>query len=223
MRGFQQSQSGYLYVQIHFLPNQRISRAQRLDLRIAERRFIHIVAGTNRTFAGHDLADKLLLILHGLPEITVEGSFRGVPVKMHLRIQVALPDDPAFPLLQIAGPPGTVQIMQGDQPVLHIGSRPHLAGAAQKNPHLPGADFGKQLFLFDLRIGIVNKGNFGFRNAFRYELLPNIFIYIEAAVPFGSGNIAEGELGELVRSALFPDLRNIFHAQIHLALGFVRQ
>ena len=223
MRGFQQSQSGYLYVQIHFLPNQRISRAQRLDLRIAERRFIHIVAGTNRTFAGHDLADKLLLILHGLPEITVEGSFRGIPVEMHLRISVALPNDPAFPLFQIAGPPGTVQIMQSNQPVLHVGPRPHFAGAAQKNPHLPGANFGKQFFLFDLRIGIVNKGNLRFGNPPGDQFLPNIFIYIEAAVPFGSGNIAEDELGELVRSALFPDLRNVLHAQIHLALGFVRQ
>ena len=142
---------------------------------------------------------------------------------MHLRISVALPNDPAFPLLQIAGPPGTVQIMQSDQPVLHVGSRPHLAGAAQKDPHLPGANFGKQLFLFDLRIGIVNKGNFGFRNAFRYELLPNIFIYIETSIPFWGGNIAEGELGELVFHAVPPDLRNVLHAQIYLALRIIRQ
>ena len=142
---------------------------------------------------------------------------------MHLRIPVALPDDPAFPLFQIAGPPGTVQIMQGDQPVLHIGSRPHLAGAAQQNPHLPGANFGKQLLLFDLRISTVNKGNLRFGHPPGDQFLPNIFIYIEAAVPFWGGNIAEDELGELVRSTLFPDLRIIFYAQVHLALGVVRQ
>ena len=60
-------------------------------------------------------------------------------------------------------------------------------------------------------------GASGFTRAMFASCVPGV------NVPFGSGNIAEDELGELVRSALFPDLRNVLHAQIHLALGFVRQ
>ena len=59
----------------------------------------------------------------------------------------ALPHDAACPLLQVAGTPGTVQIVRRDQPVLHIRARAHLGGAADQHPHLPGAYLGKQTFL----------------------------------------------------------------------------
>ena len=69
---FHQAQLCDLDVQIHLFPDTRVARAQRLDFRIRERGFVHIVAGTDGRFAGHDLADKALLVLDGLPEVRIE-------------------------------------------------------------------------------------------------------------------------------------------------------
>ena len=69
---FHQAQLCDLDVQIHLFLDARIARAQCLDFRIRERGFVHIVAGADGRFAGHDLADKALLVLDGLPEVRIE-------------------------------------------------------------------------------------------------------------------------------------------------------
>ena len=69
---FHQAQLCDLDVQIHLFPDARVARAQRLDFRIRERGFVYVIAGTDRRFAGHDLADKALLVLDGLPEVRIE-------------------------------------------------------------------------------------------------------------------------------------------------------
>mgnify|MGYP000060810567 CR=1 FL=1 len=37
--------------------------------------------------------------------------------------------------------------MESDEPILDVGSGSHFGGAAQQYPHLPGADFPKELLL----------------------------------------------------------------------------
>ena len=83
---------------------------------------------------------KFLLVLHQLIEISVKGSLRHIAEDFHLRIQVALPNDTAQPLGKVTGPPGTVKVMQGNQPILDIGASAHLLGAAHQDTHLAGTD-----------------------------------------------------------------------------------
>ena len=64
--GFQNLQLGDLNVQVHLFLDERVSGTQCLDLRIGKRLLVHILAGANRGFAGHNLRDKSLFILKGL-------------------------------------------------------------------------------------------------------------------------------------------------------------
>ena len=41
-------------------------------------------------------------------------------------IHVALTRDAPFALFEVAGTPGGVEVMEGDEPVLHVRSRAHL-------------------------------------------------------------------------------------------------
>ena len=65
--GFQHLQLCYLHIQIHLLLDERISGAKCLDLRIGKCLLVYILAGANRRFESHDLADKPLFILKSLP------------------------------------------------------------------------------------------------------------------------------------------------------------
>ena len=62
---------------------------------------------------------------------------------MNFGIHIALSDDTPCPLLQVAGTPGSVQIMQSDKPVLHIRACAHFCRAAHEDAHLPGTHFGE--------------------------------------------------------------------------------
>ena len=82
-------------------------------------------------------------------------------------------------LLQVAGTPGTINVMQGNQPVLYVCAGSHFCGTAHQDTHLSGTDFGKQLLLFHFRIRVMNKGNLLCRNAPVNQLLTDVFIYAE--------------------------------------------
>ena len=53
--GFHQLQPGYIHFQIHTLFDAGITGTQRLNFCKGQCRFIHIVTGAHRAFAGHDL------------------------------------------------------------------------------------------------------------------------------------------------------------------------
>ena len=55
MVGFQQTQAGNVNVQVHALFDAGVPGTQGLDFCIAERRFVHILAGAHRGFRSHDL------------------------------------------------------------------------------------------------------------------------------------------------------------------------
>ena len=109
---------GHVHIQLHALFDTGVSGAQGLDLRIGQRRLIHILTGPGRGFAGHDLRNEFLLVLHGLPEVSVEGPLRDIAVHMHILVVVAPALNAALSLGQVAGPPGTVQVMERNQFVL---------------------------------------------------------------------------------------------------------
>ena len=130
MVGFHQLQLGNLNIQIHALLDTGISGTQGLDLSKRKSRFIHIVAGANWAFAGHDLRNEFLLVFHCLPEISVKSPLGDIAVHMNQRILVALTLDAPLALGKVSRTPRTIQVMEGYKAILHIGASAHLGSAA---------------------------------------------------------------------------------------------
>ena len=175
-------QSGDINIQVHLLLDKWISGAQGLDLRVGQGGFVHVVAGAYRGFGGHDLRDELLLVLHRLPQIAVEGALGDVAVDMYLLVAVALPDNAALALFQVAGPPGAVQVVEGNEPVLDVHARAHLEGAAHEHPHPALPHPGEQFFFPGGSIGVVDESNLLGGDAPGDELVPDVLIDGEGGV-----------------------------------------
>ena len=105
---------------------------------------------------------------------------------MNVGIHIALPDDAPRPLFQVAGTPGAIQIVTGNQPVLDVGTGSHFRRAAKQYTHLAGAYLRKEFFLFYFRVGVVDKGDFLPGNAAGNELIPNILINGEIIILDGA-------------------------------------
>src|SRR5699024_9945552 len=99
--------------------------------------------------------DEFLLILQNLPHVCIKGIFRHIPEDLHLLVLVSLPENTSLLLFQIRRLPGTVQMMESDQPVLNIRSRPKFWCGADQDTHLPGAYLCKQFCLFCLCPGFM--------------------------------------------------------------------
>ena len=102
----------------HFLLDARVASTQRLDFRVGQRRFIHIVAGADGTFAGHNLADELLLVFHRLPQISIKRRLCDIAVDVHVLVPVALTNDSPRALLQIPRPPRAVKVVRRGETIL---------------------------------------------------------------------------------------------------------
>lgn len=73
-------------------------------------------------------------------------------------------------------------MVQGDELLLTVGTGAHALGAAQQNTHLTGTDFGKQVFLLRLALGVVDEGDLVFGNTQFQQFCVNIIINAESAV-----------------------------------------
>ena len=223
MAAFQQLQLRHGNVQVHLLLDKRIAAGQRLDLRIGKGLLVHILSGAYRGLAGHDLRDEFLLPLHQLVEIGVKRALGDVAVNIHLAIFIALSDDTALPLLKIRGPPWTVQMVQGHQLLLAVGSGTHTLCAAQQHTHLTGPYLAEQVFFLCLRLGIVDIGDLVFRYAQRQQFIPNVIVDAENTFALGRGQITEDHLcGAFFRRAL-PDVKYRLRAFGRLALRIAGQ
>ena len=101
MVGLQELQTRHFNVQVHLLPDIRIACTKRLDLCIRKGLLVNVLGGANRALARHDLPNELLLALHQLIQVAVEGVLRHIGIDSHLRILIALTDDTTFPLRRI--------------------------------------------------------------------------------------------------------------------------
>lgn len=54
-----------------------------------------------------------------------------------LRPHIALAQNTSIALFYIAGSPGCVELVQGDQPLLHVHARAHLGRRADQYPVVP--------------------------------------------------------------------------------------
>ena len=250
---FQHLQSGDFDIQIHLFFDGGVPRAQSLDFCKGQRCFIHIFAGANRGFGGHYLADEFLLVFHRLPEVRIECPFCDITVDVNLLIHIALTNDSTAPLLQITRSPGAVEIMQGNQSVLHIHTSTHFEGTAHQNTHLTGTNLCKKLLFPSLCIRIMDESNLLCRNATGNQLGANIIIrskgriggiersegiesgsirtfflwllraFFRRSLCFGCRDITEHQLGQLVSLSVLPDAENILHAHIDLRTLFIRK
>ena len=182
--GFQQFQLTDLNIQIHLFLDVGIARCQCLDFGIGQCSVIYIIAGTDRRFGSHDLAYELLLIFQNLPHIRIKRIFSDVTIDFHLLIPVSLPKNTTLLLFQVRRLPRAVQMMQGNQPILNIGSCSKFRRRPHQDTNLSGAHLCKQVCLFRLGVVLVDERHFFTGNTSRHQLLPHIIVDVECAIGF---------------------------------------
>ena len=180
--GFQQFQLTDLNIQIHLFLDVGIARCQCLDFGIGQCGIVHIIAGTDRRFGRHDLRNELLLIFQNLPHIRIKRIFSNVTIDFYLLIPVSLPENTSLLLFQIRRLPRAIQMMQGNQSILNIGSCAKFRRRPHQNTNLSSAHLCKKLCLFGFRVILVNKCHFFTGNTSRHQLLPHIIINVECAI-----------------------------------------
>ena len=182
--GFQQFQLTDLNIQVHLFLDVGIARCQCLDLGIGQRGIVHIIAGTDRRFGSHDLGNELLLIFQNLPHVRIKCIFRNVTIDFHLLIPVSLPENTPLLLFQVRGLPRTIQMMQGNQPILNIGSCAKFWRRPHQDTHLSCAHLCKQVSLFRFGVILVNERHFFAGNTSRHQFLPHIIVDVECSIGF---------------------------------------
>ena len=201
----------------------RVSGGKCLDLRIGQSHFVYILHAPCRAFGSHDLADIFLLVLNGLIEISVKGSLCHIPDNLYFWVLIPLPDGSACPLFQITGTPGAVQIVTGNDPVLHICPCAHLKSTAHKDTDSAPPDFGKQFLFAHIRIGVMDKGDLLRRDSPCQKFIPDVIVHTECTVCFWCGQVTEHKLRQLFLFSVFPVPVNFFHAGVDLAPRIIRQ
>ena len=219
----QELQPGDFDIQIHLLFDIGISGAEGLDLGVGQGLLVDVLGGADRRFRGHDLADELLLGLHQLIEVAVEGVFRDVGEDLDFLVLVALSDDTALPLLKVGRPPRAIKVVQGDELCLDVGAGAHLLRGADEHPDLAGAGLAEEFLLLGLGGGGVDEGNLAFGDALLQELLLQIVVDVKTTVVVRRGEIAEDKLGRTLFLGPLPDLVDVLRAGGNLAVVVIRQ
>ena len=130
-----------------FVHQQRVAGGEGLDLVVGQGGVADVLDLADVQAAAHDLGDEPGFALDGLPHVAVEGFFGDVPQDLDFGVVVALAQDAAFALGDVGGPPGAVEVVQGDGAVLDVGADAHLLGGADQDGDGPGAAGGEQLAL----------------------------------------------------------------------------
>ena len=180
--GFQQFQLTDLNIQIHLFLDVGIARCQCLDFGIGQCGIVHIIAGADRRFGSHDLGNELLLIFQNLPHIRIKRIFGDVTIDFHLLIPVSLPKNTSLLLFQVRRFPRTIQMMQGNQPILNIGSCAKFWCRPHQNTHLSSAHLCKQVCFFRFGVVLVNERHFFTGNTSRHQLFPHIIVNVECTI-----------------------------------------
>ena len=142
---------------------------------------------------------------------------------MNLFVMVSLTDNTSFPLFQVRRFPANIQMMQGNQTVLHIGSSTHFCCRTNQKTNLSGFYFSKQLRLFCFCICIMNKRNLFFRYTFLYQLLLQVIINIETAIAFRCAQITENQLCGFLCCSIFPDFITFLCTDCYFAFWIIWQ
>ncbi len=140
MGGAQPGEPDQLGIHLGLFDDKRIAGSDGFDLGIGQRGGIHVFKPAHGHVAGHHLGDELGLRLQRLPHIGIERAFGDVAINLHAGILVALPQNSSLALLHISRPPRSVQMMQGNQPLLDVRARTHFLCAAKQDADFARAD-----------------------------------------------------------------------------------
>ena len=138
------------------LQQQRLAGGQRLDLGVGQGGGVDVLDLAGRQLAGEDLGDEPRLALQRLPHVAVEGALGDIPDDPHAPVVVARAQAAALALFHVGGPPGGVDVVDGDAAVLDVGAHPELVGAAEQDRYPPGPAVGEQRRLGGVGPGLVH-------------------------------------------------------------------
>ena len=116
------------------------------------------------------LVDAAQLLLLDLPHIPVECILGCVSKDLNLEVWqgvrqlVPLADDAPLALLHVGRLPRDVQVMQGDQALLHVRPRAHLLRGSEHDPDRSGVDLLEQRRLLVVRVVVVDESDLAFRD-----------------------------------------------------------
>ena len=96
------TQLRYLYIQVHFLLETLIACGKHFDLGKGQRNLVHIFGRTDGAFARHYLADKFLLALYQLIEVSVKGLLGNIAIDLNFWEHIALPFNAPLPLFKVS-------------------------------------------------------------------------------------------------------------------------
>jgi hypothetical protein len=124
-----------------------------------------------------------------------ERSFGGVGVDGDGRVLVALADDAALALLDVERAPRAVQVVEGDEPVLHVGAHPHLRGGRDGDCDTAVAAGGEEPAFGVVRpVVVVDERDLVGRNAAVDEELAQSVVGGVVTPRLGCAQVAEHEL-----------------------------
>ena len=156
-----------------FLHQARVPGCDRLGQRELVGGLADVVDRADAAVAGERGRDEACLALVVLPHRGVHRAERRVGVDLDLVVLIALPLDAAFPLLDIGGKPGHIEVMLGLQASLDIGAGAHLLGGADQDAHATGIELVEQTLLVGGAFVVLHDGDFGSRNAEPEKLAPD--------------------------------------------------
>ena len=215
---FQPREAQHLGVDGGFLDDERIAGGDGFHLGVGERGGVHVLGAAHGGVAGHDLRDEAAFRLQRLPHVGVEGAFGDVAEDLHVFVRVALAQDAAVALLDVGGAPRRVEVVQGDEPLLHVGAFAHLRRAAEKDAHLSFAHVFEERGFGGVLVVVLDEGDLRGGNAAGDQLLAHVVIDGEApSAGLRRGQIAEDELRAFLLRRVEPDLVDLRDGQIHLA------
>jgi len=185
-----QLQTSNIHIQVHLFFDTLVACTQSLDFRIGKCGFINVVASSHRRFARHNLRDKLLLVLQGLPQVRIEGCLRHITVNVNFWIHVALTNDTTGTLFKVAGSPGCIKVVESDKSVLDVHTGSHLKGRTHQNTNLSRTDFTEQFLFTSFGVRLVDESNLFSRNTTLHQFVSDVVIdgetlfFLRAAVLF---------------------------------------
>ena len=121
---------------------------------------------------------------------------------LHFGVVVALAQDAAFALGDVGGPPGAVEVVQGDGADLDVGADAHLLGGADENGDAAGAAGGEQLALVPVGLRLVDEPDRLARQPAAGELVAEFVVDVPAIA--GGAQVAEDELQAAPDGSVLP-------------------
>ena len=146
-------------IQLYLLHNQRTTGSKCLDLSCRESYLAGVLGLTAHILAVHNLIDEVLLSVQDIPQSGIEASFCNIGEVFHFLIDVPLAISSAVTLLYITGPPGSVQVVNGNNTLLRIHADAHLTGGADQHSNLTFVHICEQFLFLGIGVCFMDESN----------------------------------------------------------------